>query len=90
MTVVELRDRVVAALCQVAPELDPSLLRDAVPLRKQVDLDSMDWLVFLVGLHDDLRVDIPEADYGKLVTLDDVVAYLLALLPADGTPAPEA
>ena len=36
----------------------------------------MDWLNFIVGLHEALKVDIPEADYQKLVTLNDVVAYL--------------
>ena len=47
----------------------------AVPLRDQVDLDSMDWLNFLVALHAKLGIDIPEADYGRLVTLDGVVLY---------------
>ena len=46
------------------------------PLRNQVDLDSMDWLNFLLGLHEKLVVDIPEADYAKLVTLNDVLGYL--------------
>jgi acyl carrier protein len=40
----------------------------------------MDWLNFLLGLHEKLQVDIPEADYARLVTLDDVVAYLQAKL----------
>ncbi len=35
----------------------------------------MDWLNVLIGIHQDLGVDIPEADYAKLVTLDDLVAY---------------
>lgn len=38
----------------------------------------MDWLNFLVGLHGRLGVDIPEADYRKLVTLEDLLAYLAA------------
>jgi acyl carrier protein len=40
----------------------------------------MDWLNFLVALHERLKVDIPESDYGKLVTLADLVAYLGAKL----------
>ena len=77
----DLRAVVVATLQQVAPEVEAAELRDAVPLRKQVDLDSMDWLVFLVGLHDELHVDIPEADYAALVTLDDIVTYLASRVP---------
>ena len=41
----------------------------------------MDWLNLLVALHRRLRVDIPEADYAKLVTLDALVAYLQERLP---------
>ena len=36
------------------------------PLRDQVDLDSMDWLNVIVGLHERFAVDIPEADYAQL------------------------
>lgn len=71
----ELRARVLAVLGTIAPEIDPSELHADVPLRRQVDLDSMDWLNVLIGIHEDLGIDIPEADYAKLVTLDDLVAY---------------
>jgi len=76
----ELREAVLATLCRIAPEVAPAEVRGDVPLRDQVDLDSMDWLNFLVGLHGRLGVDIPEADYRRLVTLDDLVAYLGARL----------
>nr|MBP7659309.1 acyl carrier protein [Burkholderiaceae bacterium] len=49
-------------------------------LRSQVDLDSMDWLHFLVGLHERLGVEIPESDYARLVTLDNLLDYLQAKL----------
>jgi acyl carrier protein len=81
----DLREVVIATLCRIAPEVAPGELRSDAPLRDQVDLDSMDWLNFLVGLHGRLGVDIPEADYRKLVTLDDVVAYLAAR--RGGTPS---
>jgi acyl carrier protein len=38
----------------------------------------MDFLNFMVALHDELHVDIPESDYPKLRTLDDCVSYLAA------------
>ena len=68
----------VEALRGIAPEVEPDSLRRDTPLREQVDLDSMDWLGFLTALHRKLEVDIPEADYAKLVTLDDLAAYLAA------------
>ena len=82
MTAAEIRTIALDTLQAIAPEVEVNALRDDKPLRKQVDLDSMDWLNFLLGLHDKLSVEIPEADYAKLVTLDDVVAYLGAKLAA--------
>jgi acyl carrier protein len=63
-------------LQSIAPEIEPDALRGNRPLRQQVDFDSMDWLNFLLGLNKKFGVEIPEADYAKLVTLDDVVTYV--------------
>jgi acyl carrier protein len=73
-----LRQAIFATLHRIAPEVAPAELAPARPLRDQVDLDSIDWLNFLLGLHDALGVEIPETDYAALVTLDDLVAYLRA------------
>lgn len=77
----ELKAQVLKLLATIAPELDAASLRADKPLRNQVDLDSMDWLNFLVALHERLKVDIPEADYGKLATLEQLLAYLKEKLP---------
>ena len=73
-----LRQAVFDTLRRIAPEVAPAELEPGTPLRDQVDLDSMDWLNFLLGLHAKLGIDIPEADYAKLVTFDDLFAYLKA------------
>lgn len=72
----EIRSRVLGIIKSIAPELEEGELRADRPLRDQIDLDSMDWLNVLVAVNEKLHVDIPEADYGKLVTLDNLVAYL--------------
>jgi len=76
----EIRTRVVGVIKSIAPEVEEAELRADRPLRDQVDLDSMDWLNVLVAVHEKLKVDISEADYRKLVTLNDIVAYLGAKL----------
>ncbi|MDO9195258.1 acyl carrier protein [Rhodoferax sp.] len=73
-------ETVVTLLRAIAPEVEPDTLEPGRPLRQQVDLDSMDWLNFLVSLHERFGVNIPEADYAGLVTLDNVVDYLQARL----------
>lgn len=69
---------VVTLLRAIAPEVEPGTLAPERPLRQQVDLDSMDWLNFLVSLHAHFGVTIPEADYARLVSLNDVLDYLEA------------
>ncbi len=82
MTTDNLRSAVLAELARIAPEVDTEALEPATPLRDQVDLDSMDWLNFIIALHTRLKVDIPEADYARLVTLNDVIGYLGGKLKA--------
>lgn len=71
---------VLTLLRAIAPELEPDTLDLARPLRHQVDLDSMDWLNFLVSLHERFKVEIAESDYARLISLNDVVDYLQARL----------
>jgi acyl carrier protein len=82
MNEADIRAVALETLLAIAPEVEADELRGDKPLRNQVDLDSMDWLNFLLGLHKALKVEIPEADYAKLVSLDDVVAYLAAKVAA--------
>jgi acyl carrier protein len=70
------RAAVLRVLGEIAPEADLSSLKPDVAFREQLDLDSMDVLNFVVGLHAALGVEIPEADYPKLATLDACVEYL--------------
>lgn len=74
----QLRTTVLAALATVAPEADGSTLRDDTPLRAQVDIDSVDYLNFLIAVHEATGVDIPETDYAQVVTLAGLVEYLAA------------
>lgn len=76
MTRAELEAAVLKALTDVAPEADAKVLRADRPLRDQVDLDSFDFLNFMIGVHSHTGVDVPEADYPKLATLSGAVDYL--------------
>lgn len=76
----DMRQQVIEELQRIAPELDAAQLRSDRPLRDEVDLDSMDWLRFISALHKRLGVNIPEADYQRLGSLDALVEYLAARL----------
>jgi acyl carrier protein len=77
----ELRGPVLLELQRIAPELEEGDVDPGKPLRDQVDLDSMDWLNFLIAVHQRFGVEIPEADYAALDTLDAICAYVAARNP---------
>ena len=76
-----LANAVTALLCSIAPEVEPDKLDLARPLRRQVDLDSMNWLDLMVALKQRFGVEIAESDYARLVSLNDVIDELQARLP---------
>ncbi|HJW13223.1 MAG TPA: phosphopantetheine-binding protein [Thermoanaerobaculia bacterium] len=81
----ELEPIVLGALRRVAPEADPSRIDPKESLRDQLDIDSMHFLNFLIAIHEALGVDIPEADYPRLSTLQAILEYLAQKKPG---PAP--
>jgi acyl carrier protein len=78
----EIRGSVLDCLGSIAPEADLSRLRPAVSFRDQLDLDSMDFLNFVIALHEQLGLEIPERDYPKLSSLNGCVEYLSARIRA--------
>jgi acyl carrier protein len=74
----EIKQVVLRALNNIAPEADLASLDPAKDLRDQMDIDSVDFLNFVIEIHKELGVEIPDADVPKLVTVDGGVAYLLS------------
>ena len=87
MTESEIRTAIFDGLRKIAPETDPRQLSPAENLREALDIDSFDFLNFLISLHERLGVEIPEADYGRLTTLSALVQYLFKKLPGGPTKA---
>lgn len=76
MNQAEAKALILEVLSGIAPEADFAALTGKSRLREELDLDSMDFLNFVAGLHERTGRDIPEADYPALFTLDGAVAYL--------------
>ena len=74
----EIRATVLGVLRRIAPEVDPAAIDPSVEWRDQLDVDSVDLLSFVIGIHEALGIDIPEADYPKLATLERCIDYLAA------------
>jgi acyl carrier protein len=76
MSTDEIRHEVIEALLEVAPEADPGALDPSAPLSEQLDIDSMDFLAFLTGIAARTGVEVPEADYELVQSLEGCTAYV--------------
>lgn len=84
MTPTEARDLIRSVLRTVAPEADIDSVDPDDALQEALDLDSIDFLNLVIGIHEAVGIDIPERDYPQLATLGGFVDYLAQ------RPAPEA
>lgn len=72
----DLRAMIVEEIGNLAPEADAGSLGDDEDLREALDLDSMDIFNLVVAVSQRLKIDIPDADAGRLVTLGGGADYL--------------
>lgn len=84
----EIKNTVLTLLCRIAPEANPSELQLDANLRDQLDVDSMDLLNFMISLHKEFGIEIPERDYPQLGTINGCVSYVDAALSAESTGGP--
>jgi len=76
MTEAEIRNLAAQALADIAPEADLGGVGDGEDLREALDLDSMDFLNFVIALSQKSGLKIPQADTARLYTMHGLVAYL--------------
>lgn len=72
----ELREDIIESLKKVAPEADMSNLDPEEDIREALDIDSFDYLNFLIEISEKTGIDVPESDYDQLDTLDKIVKYI--------------
>jgi len=80
MTAAEIKDAIIDILSDIAPDEDLGDLKEDVPFRDQLELDSMDFLDIVMELRKRYRIQIPEEDYPQLASMNSTVAYLEPLM----------
>jgi len=78
VTEAEIRDAVLRVLHGIAPEIDLATLEATANLREEADLDSFDFLNFVVRLGEALHVEFAETEFARLTTIDQIVANVAA------------
>jgi acyl carrier protein len=76
MTKEQIKDKILEIIAQIIPDEDLSNLKGDIPIREQVELDSMDFLDIIMELRKRYGIEVPENEYMQLATLDGSAAYL--------------
>ncbi len=76
MTKEQIKATILEIISQIIPDEDLSELKGDIPIREQVELDSMDFLDIVMELRKRYGIEVPESEYTELATLDGSVAYL--------------
>ena len=76
MTKDECKKLVIDIIANIAPDEDLSNVKPDVRLRDQLQLDSMDFLDIVMELRKRHSIEVPEADYIQLASLDSCADYL--------------
>ena len=72
----EIIPRLCDIIAEIAPELDLSDIDPDIPIRDQLELDSVDFLGVLMELQDRYGIEVPEEDFIEFDTLNRCAAYL--------------
>jgi len=76
MTEDQVKQIVIDIIAEIAPDEDLTDLKSEVRLRDQLELDSMDFLDIVMELRKQHGIEVPEADYPNLASLDSCAEYL--------------
>jgi acyl carrier protein len=76
MTEEVIKQTIFQLLKHIAPDTEPSELKPDENIRETLNIDSYDALQFIVALDKKLGIEIPEQDYGKTTTLQNLVSYI--------------
>ncbi|HET7845931.1 MAG TPA: acyl carrier protein [Acidimicrobiia bacterium] len=71
------RQTIFEVLGEIAPEVDPATVDDSLDLTEQLDLDSMDYLNWMLGINQATGVEIPQRDVSTFLTIAGAVDYLV-------------
>lgn len=72
------KETLINLLKNIAPDADLQALGEDKDIRQTLGIDSFDFLNFMIGINESFSIEIPETDYGKLISLTDVIRYIEA------------
>jgi len=76
MTEQEMKQIIIEALKKIAPDTEPDKLSPTDNIRQALEIDSFDYLQFIVAIDEKFGFETPEEDYGKISSIQDLTEYI--------------
>ena len=77
MNTQEAKKTIFEVLSNIAPEVNPTSVDHHLDLTEQLDLDSMDYLNWLLGISEASGIDIPQRDVSEFLTIEGAANYVV-------------
>lgn len=71
----EIKRAIIRQILTVAPDIEEKEIESTANLQRSLEIDSFDFLKVLTALNEELGIEVPEADYGKVATLEQMTDY---------------
>lgn len=72
----DIKAAIINSLKKIAPDTEPEKLNPDDNIRTTLEIDSFDYLQFIVSIDEQFGIETPEEDYGKIATLSSLTSYL--------------
>lgn len=80
MTKEEIKSSIIKQILKIAPELEENEIEPNANIQRSLEIDSFDFLKILTAMNEEVGVEVPEADYAKVDTLEHMAEYFLKRL----------
>jgi len=80
MTKDEIKGMIIKNILEVAPDIQEDEIEPNANIQRSLEIDSFDFLKILTSLNEELGVEVPESEYSKVDTLENMADYFLKRL----------
>ena len=71
----ELRNIIIKEILNIAPDIEEDDISMDENIQTSLEIDSYDFLNILVALNEKIGIEVPESDYAKVDTLENMIKY---------------
>ena len=80
MTKDEIKSTIIKNILEIAPDIEEDEIEPNENIQRSLEIDSFDFLKILTAMNEEVGVEVPEADYSKVDTLENMADYFLQRL----------